>query len=94
MPKFPVRIELHEAKREDYTVLYEDMAFRGFTDTITSADGHTFQLPSGEYNYERQAMRAEVMSKARAAAIETGIEYSVLVTESAGRTYYNLDEAE
>jgi len=70
------------------------MTFRGFTGTITNGDGDTFQLLGGEYNYEGQATRAEVMAKARAAAIETGVEYAVLVTESAGRSYYNLDEAE
>lgn len=90
MAKYTVRIELREAEREDYSVLYEEMEARGFTDTITSSNGVTYQLPDAEYNYEGKATREEVLAMARSAAEETGVEYSVLVTESAGRTWHNL----
>jgi len=90
MANYTVRIELREAEREDYTVLYEEMEARGFTDTITSNDGITYQLPDAEYNYEGEATRKEVLAMAKSAAEETGVEYSVLVTQSTGRTWHNL----
>lgn len=92
MANYTVRIELREAEREDYTVLYEELEARGFTDTITSDSGVTYQLPDAEYNYEGEATRKEVLAMAKSAAKETGVEYSVLVTQSAGRTWHNLRE--
>jgi len=93
MALFTVRVELREAEREDYAVLHEEMALRGFGDTITGSSGSTYQLPDAEYNYEGKATRAEVLAMAKAAAEETGVEYAVFVTEAAGRTWFNLRPA-
>ena len=90
MAQFTVRIELREAEREEYDVLYEEMELRGFTTTITSNDDTTYQLPDAEYNYEGTATRKEVLAMAKAAASETGVDYSILVTQAAGRTWFNL----
>ena len=93
MAQFTVRIELRDADREEYEVLYEQMAMRGFTDTVTNTDGTVYQMPDAEYNYRGDATRQEVLALAKGAAAMTGVEYSVLVTESAGRVWFNLKPA-
>lgn len=90
MAKFTVRVELRDADREEYEILYEQMELRGFVDTITDSDGKIYKLPDAEYSYEGNVTREDVLAKAKAAAGMTGTEYSVLVTQSAGRIWFNL----
>lgn len=92
MPNFTTRVALSDAEWEDYDKLYEYMATEGFTKTITSDQGITYKLPDAEYNYSGNITRADVLKKARSAAQRTGKRHSVLVTESAGRTWHNLEQ--
>lgn len=92
MAKFTTRVELHSADSDDYDTLHEEMKNEGFTRTITSGDGIEYHLPTAEYNYEANITRDGVFKKAKSAAGKTGKNYSLLVTESEGRTWYNLDK--
>ena len=93
MASFTIRVELHDATRDDYTKLHEKMRSQGFSQTIKSDDGITYQLPPAEYDYTGYATRSQVLEKANAAAALTKPRYAVLVTESAGRTWYGLAKA-
>ena len=52
MSTFMTRIELHDAKYHDYVNLHACMRREGFTNTITSGQGVTYQLPPAEYRFE------------------------------------------
>lgn len=94
MPSFTTRVVLHDADWDDYTdVLHPAMAKQGFKRTITNSDGKTYDLPDAEYNLIGELTRQQVLDRAKAAAAMTKKKYSVLVTESNGRTWYNLDPA-
>jgi hypothetical protein len=49
MPQFIIRIELHQAKGEDYRKLHSAMGHHGFLRTITGQDGIVYLLPTAEY---------------------------------------------
>ncbi|MEN5218893.1 type V toxin-antitoxin system endoribonuclease antitoxin GhoS [Pseudomonas pudica] len=91
MPKFTVRVELHGADERDYETLYEHMAAKGFTKTITGDDGRTWDLPPAEYNLVKALKQTEVRDLAAAAAKATGRRAGVLVTEGT-RCWIGLDE--
>jgi hypothetical protein len=91
MARFTVRIELHDATREKYTKLHEQIFLQGFTDFIEIEDG-TYQLPPAEYNFEGNIGRDDVLKKAKTAASSVVKKYAVLVTESTGRTWYGLEK--
>lgn len=93
MPAFTTRMVLAEAEWEDYEVLYAYMEEQGFTKIVTSGDGVTYKLPDAEYNYVGSVTRDDVMTKAKAAATRTGKNFSVLITESVGRTWFALQRA-
>jgi hypothetical protein len=90
MAKFTVRVELHDG--EDYNKLHEEMKREGFTKTIiASSTGIEYELPMAEYNIETDRTKCQVLNAAKRAANKLGVSFSVLVTKSAGRTWYNLD---
>ena len=91
MASFTVRMVLEGGKWEDYDELYENMERKGFVKTITADSGETCQLPDAEYNYIGDTTRNDVLDMARNAAEGVGLPYSILVTQAAGRTWYNLD---
>lgn len=93
MPSYTVRIELHDASLEDRAALQRAMEEQGFKGTISSSLGGVCRLPSDEYDYDGPVTRANVLRMACEAARRLGRMFSVLVTESAGRTWYNLDPA-
>jgi len=93
MASFTTRVELHYARENDYEILHAEMAKEGFKRTITSSDGVTYRLPTAEYNYVGDKTRDDVLDKAKAAAARTRKEFCVLVTESAGRSWHNLERA-
>ena len=68
MASFTVRIELHNANRENYEELHEQMATQGFKNTITSDSGASYYLPPAEYNFEGSATRDQVLQGAKSAA--------------------------
>jgi hypothetical protein len=90
MSQYTTRVELHDADWSDYTKLHEEMRKRGFRQTITSDDGSVYELPPAEYNFEGAATRSEVLSKARQAAAAVKRSFAILVTESAGRSWFGL----
>lgn len=90
MAQFTTRVVLHKADWEHYEALHGFMQLAGFSRTIKSDDGITYHLPDAEYDYSGQVTKAQVLEKAKAAAARTGKTYSVLVTESAGRTWTGL----
>lgn len=92
MATFTVRVVLYDADWDDYEDLYGYMDSQRFDKTITSDDGVTYQLPDAEYNYEGSITRSDVLKKAKTAAAKTNKKYSVFVTESKGRTWYNLEK--
>lgn len=92
MTNFTVRVELHDADSDDYTDLHKKMEAKGFKRTILNGDGTKYQLPTAEYSYSGDMKRSEVLNKAFEVAKTVKKNPSVLVTESAGRTWRGLDE--
>jgi hypothetical protein len=72
MSQFTVRIELHDAKWEDYDVLHAAMEERGFSRLITADDGQTYHLPWAEYTGAGNLNSGQVRDIARSAADSTG----------------------
>jgi hypothetical protein len=66
------------------------MRGKGFSQTITDNDGVSYHLPHAEYNREGEITRSQVLAAAKQAAASVWADFSVLVTESAGRTWENL----
>jgi hypothetical protein len=64
----------------------------GFARTIKNTNDVEYHLPEAEYDYEGNVTRKDVMNKAKKAADKTGNEYSILVTESNGRTWFGLEK--
>jgi len=93
MTRFTIRIKLQQSSPEAYELLCTYMALHGFTRTITNSSTlETFQLPPGEFSFETEedATKKQILDLAKAAASAITEEYSVLVTESNGRTWYGL----
>lgn len=91
MTNFTTRVELHSATYLDYETLHAEMRKQGFSRFITSDDGATYHLPTAEYNLSESISRSTVLDRAKTAARATGKTASILVTESAGRTWSNLE---
>jgi hypothetical protein len=88
--KFTTRVELHDATDDDYTELHSAMESEGFSRLIADSKGIVYHLPWAEYNFEGNKSCNEILACAKRAAKTTGCEFEILVTESAGRTWYNL----
>src|SRR5690242_15576085 len=92
--KFTVRVELHGGESEDYDVLHEQMEIKGFSRTITNAQGVEYHLPTAEYVISTNLTLRDVATLASEAASGTGLDHSVLVTKSSGRFFLNLTPVE
>ena len=92
MASFTTRIELHDAVSSDYITLHEQMKKENFTQTIISDDGIEYELPTAEYNCIGTLTRNQVMASAKRAAEVTKKTYSILITESNGRSWHNLNK--
>lgn len=92
MAQFTTRVELHNATYNDYETLHREMDRRGFARTIRADNGEVYQLPTAEYDCSATNGRATVLAAAQAAAAQTGKSASILVTESAGRTWSGLQK--
>jgi Endoribonuclease GhoS len=92
MARFTVRVELHSASYSDYETLHNAMERRGFSRRITSGDGKVYHLPTAEYDRGGLLTSQEVLDAAKAAAVETGKNYAVLVTEAVSRSWVGLGE--
>lgn len=93
MSKFTTRVELHDATEDDYNELHSAMENAGFTRLIKDNEGNVYHLPWAECNFVAERTGDQVLASAKRAAQSTGCENEVLVTESAGRTWYNLMRA-
>ena len=93
MAKFTTRVVLHGAAPNDYDDLHKEMEKRGFQRTIRGPDGVEYALPDAEYDFEGDIPRKQVHQNAVAAAKAAmpARKNSVLVTESSGRVWSNLD---
>jgi hypothetical protein len=89
MARFTTRIQLNgEPSRRDYELLHAAMKEKGFLQTITGRDGTVYQLPHAEYNCESDLPIVEIRDAARAAAKTVWSDVNILVTKSAGRSWY------
>lgn len=106
MARFTTRVELHNASGwQDYANLHEAMRKQGFTQTITSDDGVTYELPPAEYNLIGSLARDAVLARAKTAAASIGFPVwtassgddaktcSILVSEATSRTWMGLKPA-
>lgn len=93
MAKFTIRIELHDAVSADYSELHDGMTKQGFSNIVVFNSGVRKRMPPAEYNFSGEKDRDEILQKVHVAAEPTGCEYEVLITESAGRTGWNLKPA-
>ena len=90
MTRFTTRVELHNADSDDYEKLHDAMKANGFSRFVTDSEGNQYHLPTAEYNFVGTAALDEVLSKAKAAAKQTGLDNEIIVTESNGRRWSNL----
>jgi hypothetical protein len=89
--QYTVRVELHKANSDDYENLHGYMEQEDFIRyVVNSNDGLKYRLPTAEYNISSTGGKGTVLKKAKQAASRTGKKYMVLVTESDGRTWFNL----
>lgn len=81
MPKFITRVELHNARQEDYNKLHFAMTAAKFHKYITDDQGAQFELPSAEYFSFGDITAVQVRDLALAAANSTGCSSWVVVSE-------------
>lgn len=89
MAVYITRVELHDAKWDDYNILHREMRSEGFKQTIASDQGVSFHLPTAEYHISTALSLSQVLEKAKAAATRTRKGFGVLVTESVGRLMWD-----
>lgn len=92
MSKFTIFISIHNESGTDRDELNKVMNGYGFARTITSDGGKTYELPVGLYSYTGVIDRKSLLEMTRAAAGQIGKKYSILITESKGRSWHNLEE--
>jgi hypothetical protein len=91
MAKFITRVELHDARSDDYEVLHASMKAEGFERTITASDGTTYHMPTAEYfRQDNTATRMDVLEAAKRAATKTQKTCGVIVTEAVASTWWGL----
>ena len=90
MAQFTVRVELHDAKYDDYVTLHAAMEHQGFSRLIMSDDGKSYHLPWAEYDGAANLTSAQVRDIAKTAADSTGRRNAILVTESKSRAWIGL----
>jgi hypothetical protein len=93
MASFTTRVELHSASAEDYERLHSYMQAEQFSRLIKSDDGTWYHLPTAEYDRSGNYSAADTLAAAKRAAARTSKNYSVLVTETNRRTWFNLPTA-
>lgn len=90
MNRFTVRVELYEADSNDYDVLHKEMLKRKFYRTIV-LNGIEYKLPDAEYNKVGNFNSKEILALTISAAEIVGKKFSVMITQSAGRRFHNLE---
>lgn len=93
MARFTTRVQLNgEPSWSDYDNLHAAMRRKNFTQTVTSNDGIEYHLPHAEYNRETNLAIGQVLDAAEEAATSVWDDFSILVTESNGRRWHNLEQ--
>jgi hypothetical protein len=92
MGNFTIRVHLHGPDDQHYIELNKIMSTGGFRRIISSDTGKAYQLPLGEYTFSGEIDRKGLLERVQAFAGQVGQKYSILITESKGRTWYNLTE--
>ena len=96
MSSFTTRIELHGLHHDhpSYLTLHSEMIKEKFSQTIVATDGSEFHLPPAEYNkigtYTTDQVLQSAMKAANEIVKDTKFTFSILVTGSSERTWYNL----
>jgi hypothetical protein len=93
MASFIVRVELHNARYEDYLALHAAMAVRGFSRTILGSNGENYHLPTAEYDITTTATAEQVRQAADSAATTTGKAHGVLVAQYSSCLWSGLPKA-
>lgn len=82
MPKYIIRIELHDAEEGDYQMLNFGMEVQGFSLSVTSSSGRVYFLPTGEYFREDDSTMDAVYDAAKKAALVAAKDYSLVIAET------------
>ena len=90
MSNFTIRVQVHGENQVSIDELNRVMDVYGFTRKIASDSGKIYALPPGEFSYSGDIDRKTLLEKVKASVGQIGKRYSVLITESKGRTWYNL----
>lgn len=92
MTQFTIRVVLHDnATWDDYIRLANALASVNVTDILTADDGTQYKMPPAEYQCHGELNASQVLHIVETAAKTVGKRYSVLVTQSAGRTWTGLE---
>jgi hypothetical protein len=91
MSNYIARVELHKANADDYEELHANMSANGYSRTIESGDGTTYQLPTGTYVMRSTTGTQDTALKAaQEAANATGRNYSVIIADWTQATWSGL----
>lgn len=94
MPRFHVRVVLHNAQAEHYEKLHETMAEQGFSITITSSDGIEYHLPDAEYRIEATLTLEQVGERTKHAAGLLRKRFAYVANQVTGARIYGLERVE
>jgi hypothetical protein len=81
MSNFLTRVELHDAKYEDYVKLHAAMGKEGFLMTITGGNGIVYKMPTAEYCKTGNYVLNDVVQSGKKAANTVGKSYEIIVGE-------------
>lgn len=90
MKKFTVRIESFDNNDEDVNSLRALMSEAGFSEIITSDQGEEFRMPMGEFVFSGDIEKKMLLEKLKMLVDRLDTDFSILITESKGRIWYNL----
>jgi hypothetical protein len=90
MAKYLVRVELHNATRDDYEALHLEMALRSFCREVTGSSGRAYQLPTAEYVMDAEEEVEDVRALAAEAARSTGRKFAVVAVEYSRSAWVGL----
>ncbi len=94
MPKFMVRVVLHDAQNwEQYEGLHKAMEDRGFLRTLVGTKA-TYHLPPAEYWYKSDGTLADVRVLAAEAAEMTGEPFGLIAVKADGWSVMRLKTVE
>lgn len=92
MKKFTICIDFNDSidgmKEELFNHLMDSSGFKKY---IESDSGQKFYLPKFLYDYRGEIDKRNLVEKVQAIAGNISRDYKILITESKGRIWYNLD---